>query len=227
MHLFYSEDIGVHATLKNDEAKHCTLVLRHKEGHQIQVFDGKGYICICEITKIDKHEVQCKIISKAEISKKFHHSIAICPPKNNARLEWFIEKAVEVGINEIFLLQSERSEKVFSKLDRIHKIIISASKQSGNLLFPKIVQVEHPTKLIQMTTHYNARFLAHCVDASIALKKTEISQNGLCVIGPEGDFTSGEIQLFEKYGFTSVNLGEPRLRTETAGLVALTLMNYR
>ncbi|MEZ4912153.1 MAG: RsmE family RNA methyltransferase [Saprospiraceae bacterium] len=226
MHTFYADIIGEEVCLIGEEHKHCSTVMRSKVGDTIIVFDGKGSKAECEIIKISKSETICSLIQKVRLSDIPAPSLGICPTKNNARLEWCIEKATEIGTKEIIIFKSERSEKMFTKLDRLHKIVISAAKQSGNLFLPKITVLNDLKTLIGVTDHYTSKFIAHCHQAPISITDTPIHSDAIILIGPEGDFTEDEILLCEKNNYKSVHLGASRLRTETAAIVALTLMQF-
>lgn len=226
MHTFYVESMDVDVVLSGDEHKHCTAVLRSKVGDVIHVFDGKGTKAKCQITKVTKSETICQILTKEKLSHSQFPSLAICPTKNNARLEWCIEKATEIGTEDIYIFKSERSEKMFTKVDRLQKIVISAAKQSGNLILPTIHILDNLPSLLATANHYTSKYIAHCNQASISLTEVPIHADALILIGPEGDFTDDEIKLCEAQNFTSVHLGASRLRTETAAIVALTLMQF-
>lgn len=211
--------------LNPEESKHAARVLRLKEGDTILVGDGRGIQYTCEISRISKQEVQVNFFEEKAFPKPLHHvTVAISPTKNLSRFEWFLEKATELGVSEIIPLISRRTERTKIKEERSEKIILNAAKQSQRAFIP----ILHPTtefeELIK-SKHENG-LIAHCIDdmarASIAVNP-EGSQS-LILIGPEGDFTLEEVELAEKKSFKGVILNENRLRTETAGILAVAML---
>ncbi len=231
MHLFYTPDINSHTyTLNEEESKHCVRVLRLNEGDKIQLIDGNGGFYDGEI--IDNNPKRCsvKIIdTKKEVGKRnWHLHIAIAPTKNMDRLEWFVEKATEMGIDEISLIDCKNSERSIVKTERIQKVAISAIKQSLKAYLPKINDVVDLKKFIATTKDFKGeKFIAHCQSAGLSHIKSQYipKQNALILIGPEGDFTIEEVKLALDNGFKEVGLGESRLRTETAALYACAALN--
>lgn len=229
MFLFYSQDIDDKIIrLTDDDHRHCSKVLRGKPGDEITVTDGKGHIYISKIMSVGKNETRAEVIKKT-----FHPpftpelAIAIAPTKNLTRIEWFIEKAVEIGVNEFFILITKRTEKKNFNISRAEKIMISAMKQSLNVHLPKISVITFDKLLTDATQPYNQKFIAHCDDPDKMLNSIIVkNQSALLLIGPEGDFTREEIDKAHKVGFIEVSLGSSRLRTETAGLVGLMMMRY-
>ncbi len=239
MHLFYTPDItSITYTLNEEESKHCVRVLRLNEGDKIQLIDGVGGFYEAEITDNNPKRCSVKIIeTKKEVGKRnWHLHIAIAPTKNMDRLEWFVEKATEMGIDEVSLIDCKNSERTIVKLERIQKVAISAIKQSLKAYLPKINEVVDYTKFIASTKDFKGeKFIAHCYSPlSFAeglgvrshLKKIYTpKQNALVLIGPEGDFTIDEVKLALDNGFKEISLGESRLRTETAALYACAALN--
>ena len=228
MNLFYQPSIqqGIFQ-LDSTESKHCTKVLRKKAGDKIHITDGKGFLYEAVITLADpgqcKFEIQEK---KTEAAKSFSIHIAISPTKHPDRLEWFVEKAVELGVDRITIMNCEHTEQSHYKLERLEKIAISAMKQSLRLTLPNI---EGPTdfKMVIDDTYATSRFVAH-VDASNPHHLKNIAppdSKYLVLIGPEGDFSSDELKLTAVKKFKNVTLGSKRLRTETAGLAACHILN--
>jgi 16S rRNA (uracil1498-N3)-methyltransferase len=230
MFLFYSDDIlADNIILSNEEHQHCTKVLRKKIGDHISITDGKGNIFHAEITNILKQNTKCKIESTTYIEPpKSRIAIAIAPTKNANRIEWFAEKAVEIGISDLYFIQTHRTEKKEINMQRIEKIILSAMKQSMNIHLPHIKYFKSLKDFSQeVLINYDQKFIAHCDGPTAELKKIIIKdKSALLMIGPEGDFTSEEVMSMENFGFQSVSLGSSRLRTETAGLVGLMIMKY-
>lgn len=230
MHLFYTPDIKT-ATyqLDEEESKHCIKVLRLKNGDQVNLIDGKGGFYLAEI--IDGHPKRTVLNIKQknpEYAKRNHYlHIALAPTKNIDRFEWFLEKATEIGIDEITPIICDRSERKEIKLDRSNKIIASAIKQSLKAYIPKLNNyLTFKTFISQASA--DLKFIAHCEEN----KKSAIGdvfkpqQKYLILIGPEGDFSPSEIELALQNGFVAITLGESRLRTETAALEACFEINY-
>ena len=227
MLLFYQPDVAAGATwLSEEESKHCTKVLRKREGEVITVTDGKGFFYEGTITKADSRKCEFnidKIIS--ETKQSFHIHIAIAPTKNADRLEWFVEKATELGVDEITLLDCDHSERSYTKIERLQKVAISAMKQSQKATLPLIHDlIPYPTIL---TKESDQRFIAY-VDHNNPQHLFQVatkSKRYLVLIGPEGDFSKEELELALQRGFAKVSLGNSRLRTETAGMAACCLLN--
>src|ERR1700722_5039099 len=227
---FYTQTTGdAHTliTLDEDNSKHIIQVLRMKVGEQLLLTDGKGNLLTSVITDAHKKKTVVKIQEikhKAQGARKL--SVAISLLKNTNRFEWFLEKATELGVTKIIPLICERTENLNFRYDRMQHILISAMLQSQQDWLP---QLQEPTKLekIIIESHHAQKFIAHCaddakVDLSEAINSATDSQ--IILIGPEGDFTKDEIELAKKNHFVAVTLGETRLRTETAGVVAASLL---
>ena len=232
MHLFYTPDINADTyTLSEEESKHAIRVLRLKNDDKIQLIDGSGGMY--EVTIIDDDPKRCtvRVITKhTETGKRsFKLHIAIAPTKNIDRLEWFIEKATEIGIDEITLLDCEKSERTVVKLDRINKVAISAIKQSMKAYLPKINELTGFNKFIATSNEFKGqRFIAHCHSREVLPHIKTLYSKGkdaLILIGPEGDFSEREVKLATENGFVEISLGQSRLRTETAALYACTTIN--
>ncbi len=222
MHLFYCPNIEKDRFLNEEESHHCVKVLRGQLGDTIQVMDGKGSIFICAIEIANHRRVAVKIKKKIESPKpKFQLTIAIAPTKNMDRLEWFLEKATEIGISRIIPILCDKSERKVVKNDRLEKVIISAMKQSMN---PHIPIIEELTPVSQLFTREftGHKMIAHCYDQPKEALKHGYTPNKdvLILIGPEGDFSEKEVERALNANFKAISLGESRLRTETAGLVA-------
>lgn len=230
MELFYSES-QTHPILKlvNEEHIHCTKSLRHVVGDIIFVADGVGNRFECKIMQINKQETTLSIL-KTETYEKTDppKAIAITPTKNPSRLEWFVEKATEIGVDEIIIFISARTEKKHINKQRIQKIVISAMKQSLHFFKPKISYYNSLSDLLEAVgSDFNQKFIAHCEDPTAFLGDLcDLSKSKLVLIGPEGDFTNDEVNLALKSGFQGVSLGNTRLRTETAGVVALVIVSF-
>lgn len=234
MHLFYCTDITTPTyNLTEEESKHCIRVLRLKIDDAIYLIDGMGGFYKAIIT--DDHPKRC-IVKILDIENEFKKSsfllhIAIAPTKNMDRLEWFTEKATEIGINEISLFDCDYSERTIVKTERLKKVAIAAIKQSLKAYLPIINETITFKKFIASTTNFiGQKFIAHC-NTSVGNDKMHLKtqyhapENALILIGPEGDFSIAEIKLAIDNGFKEIHLGESRLRTETAALYACTTIN--
>ena len=211
--------------LNETESKHCIKVLRKTAGDQIKITDGLGNLFLARIMDADFRRCGFEVIQseKTENTAPPLH-IAIAPTKNIDRFEFFLEKCTEIGISEITPIICFHSERKTIKADRLNKIIISACKQSKNFHFPVFNELSSLTEIIN--SGYKRKFIAHCdFSAKIELKTLQINEPTLILIGPEGDFSKKEIELAIKNGFESISLGNSRLRTETAGIVACTTIN--
>lgn len=232
MLLFYQSEMRNAAldtinTLNEEDSRHCIKVLRKNIGDKIHVVDGVGGMFECEITKA--HEKKCELrvlsIEKDFQKKDFYLHIAIAPTKNADRIEYFIEKCVEIGIDEITLIQTKHSERKHQKTERLEKIAISAMKQSLKAYLPKINDLTSFENIVTKIKSEN-KFIAHLTDDAKPLKSLIESKNDFfLMIGPEGDFSKEEVVLAQSIGFQVVTLGSSRLRTETAGVVACTIIN--
>ena len=241
--IFFEENISDQSSiiLSEETSKHVIQVLRMKNGGKIQLTNGKGKIATAEIIGENKKSTEVKVLSTSNIPRRTSNIIiAISLIKNNSRFEWFLEKATEIGVSEIIPLMCERTEKAHFRYDRMKNILISAMLQSQQGWLPKL---HEPTKFNEIfeNSTYQKKFIAHCNEdekANLAkllnYKNAETSQvlplgedlgGAIILIGPEGDFTKEEIDLAVANNFIPVSLGNTRLRTETAGLVACILLN--
>ncbi|MEK7255405.1 MAG: 16S rRNA (uracil(1498)-N(3))-methyltransferase [Bacteroidota bacterium] len=239
MNLFFTTDIrGDFAWFSEEESRHVLQVLRKMEGDPVQFVDGKGGFFTGIIHEVGKRHFTAKINSaQLEFGKRnFRLHLAVAPVKNAERFEWFLEKATEIGVDQITPLRCEHSERTHLRLDRLEKIVLAATKQSLRAYLPKLDEMtdfEHFVKNSGSTSVTNPQspipnhFIAHCQKTELPHLKNlcPAGQNVLILIGPEGDFSPAEIDLAERHGFVSVSLGKARLRTETAGVVACHLAN--
>lgn len=211
------------AILNEDESLHCVKVLRHKVGDIIQVIDGKGTRAIGKIEAA--HAKQCAVsLTEKEVvkqSRNYKLHIAIAPTKNIERIEWFVEKAVEIGIDEISFIKCKNSERSVIKDDRLKKVAEAAVKQSQQAFIPKMNSLVDFKEFIK-TNSSDVKLIAHCEKESKQHIKQFITVNKsfTVLIGPEGDFNKDEISLALATSYLPVALGESRLRTETAGIFA-------
>lgn len=227
MLLFYQSNIEKTPILSEEDSRHCVKVLRKNIKDKIHVVDGLGGLFECEITKAHEKKCEVRILStKREFEKRSHYlHIAIAPTKNADRIEYFVEKCVEIGVDEITLIQTKHSERKNQKTERLEKIAISAMKQSLKAYLPKVNELMDFDKFIK-TANFEAKFVAHLSENAKPLKDVVIIKNEiLLMIGPEGDFAQDEILLAQKFDFQLVTLGNSRLRTETAGVVACAIVN--
>jgi 16S rRNA (uracil1498-N3)-methyltransferase len=223
MNLFYTTKIeGEYAYLSEEEARHVVQVLRKREGDMLNFTDGNGGMYEGQISEIGKKKCVLQIKKqKQEVGKRnFRLHIAIAPTKNINRYEWFLEKATEMGIEEITPIFCAHSERTKVRIDRLEKVLMSAMKQSLQAYLPKL---NEPIKLAQFLKNQSTaqKFIAHCekdFDKNQLVDKIEKGQDILLLIGPEGDFSVKEIEAAKEAGFVPVSLGNTRLRTETAGL---------
>jgi len=215
-------------TLDEDVSRHVVQVLRMKPGEELNLTDGKGNLITCSITNDNKKHctVQVKGTShKEQGTRKI--SVAISLLKNTNRFEWFLEKATEIGVNEIIPLICERTEKEKFRMDRLQGICISAMLQSRQAWLPLLHEPVQFDDFVIRQFEDRTRLIAHCIDnrkKELGHQQIGTRTNHLICIGPEGDFTPAEIELALENDFIPVALGETRLRTETAGVVAATLL---
>ncbi len=230
MQLFYSTIIlDDEILLDKQESHHCIRVLRKKMGDKIYVIDGNGPLYTGEIIEVDPKKCVLRIIDK---NIEFHNResyihIAIAPTKSMDRFSWFLEKAVEIGIDEFSLLITQNSERQKINIDKCKKTIISATKQSLQGKIPIINELINFNEFMQFKHKESAKsigFIHEEIKSSFADIHHGESSHLIC-IGPEGDFSNSEIDLAIENGFSPISLGNTRLRTETAGMVATTLAN--
>lgn len=229
MHIFYTPELsGNSYTLDETESKHCIRVLRLEKGDEITLVDGRGGFFTAEIS--DPNPKRCSVkVTKTELNyglRNFQVHVAIAPTKNIERIEWFLEKATEIGIDRVTPLLCRYSERKEIKTDRLEKVMVSAMKQSLKAYLP---QLDYLTRFGDFVSQpfEGQKFIAHCDEQQRDLLTSKIlpRKNYLILIGPEGDFSTEEIELAIQAGFRPVSLGESRLRTETAGLVACQTFN--
>jgi 16S rRNA (uracil1498-N3)-methyltransferase len=230
MNLFYTPDINSEIyTLNEEESKHIIRVLRLKKESFITLTNGSGNFYKVEI--IDDNTKRCTVkvveIEENVGKREFKLHIAIAPTKNIERFEWFLEKATEIGIEEITPIICRNSEREIIKTDRLNKVIISAMKQSLKAYCPKLNEPFTFTNFIKNQSA-PAKFIAHCSSGEkFSLKEKYKSGNDILIlIGPEGDFSPEEIKAAIDNGFQEIHLGQSRLRTETAGVVACQIVNF-
>lgn len=227
MLLFFQPEIVIKNFLDEEDSRHCVKVLRKNPNDIIHIVDGKGGLYECKITKSNDKKCEFRIVSEQKDFQKrdIYLHIAIAPTKNTDRIEWFIEKCVEIGIDEISLILTNHSERKFQKKERLEKIAISAMKQSLKAYLPKINDLVDFNAFLKTVTQ-KQKLIAHLSDNALPLVKTIKPNSSYCLlIGPEGDFSANEVLEAQKADFQLVTLGNSRLRTETAGIVACTIFN--
>lgn len=220
MNTFIAEISGNAAILNEDESLHCAKVLRKKVGDKIQLIDGKGNFFDGELIFISGKKCEVKIISeqRSQPKRNYYLHLAIAPTKQVERLEWLIEKCVEIGIDEITFLQCHNSERTKLNLERLKKIAESAVKQSLQAFIPILNGITKFSEALNIQSEN--KLIAHCFDVNkSSLQKINFKEKStLIFVGPEGDFTKEEITKAGENDFLSIDLGRNRLRTETAGL---------
>ena len=228
MHHFFSQYIVNNVVeLSEDESRHCTKVMRLKVGDEMFVFDGKGKQLRCRITETKKivlAEVLEVVVDEA--APQFELTLAISPTKSPDRMEWMMEKLVEIGVTRLVFIKTEKGERSRINEKRLWKKAVSAMKQSGNLWLPDI-RTEVKFNDFLSTDVSEAKYIAHCFDKDKAQVDGAESPKSVTVcIGPEGDFSESEVRAAEAAKFVPLSLGLPRYRTETAAIVASTLFNH-
>lgn len=226
MQLFYEPKIEQTKHLNADDSKHCIKVLRKQVGDVIHIVDGAGGLFKAQISDASHKKCSISIVEKQLNWNKAtrHIHLAIAPTKNLDRITYFVEKAVEIGISEISFILCKHSERKIIKTERIERIAVSAMKQSLKAYMPKINELQPLSEFVK-SNRKGQLLVAHLKEDSRELIKMEIEDNVTLLIGPEGDFDANELLLLESENFTNVTLGTSRLRTETAGLVGVTLLN--
>lgn len=227
---FYKEDIAAGAEqviLDEDTSKHIVQVLRMQNGEQLQLTDGKGNLFTGVITDNNRKRCAVAILQTTNLQPQTRKiSIAISLLKNTSRFEWFLEKATEIGVSEIIPLVCARTEKTAFKYDRMKSILVSAMLQSQQCWLPRLHEPAKFSELVPAALQQQ-KLIAHCEETGEKKQLSTLqpfSASTIILIGPEGDFTPEEIQLALGNNFSAVALGNTRLRTETAGVVAASLL---
>lgn len=222
MRLFYDPNITPEQQmfqLSEEESKHICKVLRMNEGDAVGILNGKGEIFETKITIANPKRCEVSIISIEKFEQKEHLHLAIAPTKINDRMEWLVEKAVEIGVKEITFLYCNNAERKAIKIERFEAIAISAMKQSKRYFLPKINDL---TKFETFVKNNPNGLIAHCYPAEKSTIKAEFSTSSpVILIGPEGDFSLQEVEIALENNYKAISLSDYRLRTETAGLMAV------
>lgn len=221
---FYAPDILTSATLPESDSQHAVRVLRMQAGDSVEVVDGRGNLYRCRLAVAHAKRAQLEIVETVQLPKVWPNriTVAVAPTKHNDRMEWLVEKLVEVGVDRIVPLRCDRSERKEIKTERLEKIAVSAMKQSLKAALPQIDDMM-PIKEFIRSVDDTQRFVAYCddrVERRLFAKNYRPGADVTLLIGPEGDFSPSEIELALDCGFVAVTLGDNRLRTETAALVA-------
>ena len=230
MELFYSSDIssGI-VRLDQEESAHCVRVLRHRAGDEISVIDGEGTLYRCRLSLADAKGAEAQVIDAVPNfgAHPYHLTMAVCPTKNIDRYEWFAEKATEIGIDALVPVIGEHSERKIIKPERLQRILLSAAKQSLKGRVPELGEEISVMEFIRNTPQQALRLIAYCDESLDRESRRSITDELSCgnpeiciLIGPEGDFSPAEVETALSLGWKPVTLGESRLRTETAAVVA-------
>ena len=228
MHRFYCPDIADTMTLGEEDSKHCVKVLRMGEGDTIEVVDGNGMLYTCRITMAHPKRCAIEVLDKQHQPPHWGHQIVlgIAPTKNLDRIEWLVEKCVEMGVDRIVPLRCHNSERTVLKTERLKKIMVSAMKQSLKATLPLLDEMT-PLEQVVAAPFEGTRCIAYCDELlprearRTLVEAYRAHQDVMVLIGPEGDFSPQEVQAACSAGFVPVTLGESRLRTETAGMMAV------
>jgi len=233
MHLFYLPDLQYNDTTAHfteEESAHGVRVLRLNVGDEVLITNGKGWMFTATVSVAHPKHTQAQIISTHHPHRndEFHLHLAVAPTKNIARFEWFLEKACEIGVDEITPLICEHSERQKLNMERLNRVLIAAMKQSQTAILP----ILHPPcdlKKMAFQCKTQQKFVGWCNDntAGTLFDLTETGKSITVLIGPEGDFSDKEIGMLKTDGFQTVSLGQRRLRTETAAIVACCILNVK
>ena len=226
MQLFYTPNIektDKQIVFPKDESRHIAKVLRKNTGDILKVTNGKGFLFTAEIIIADPKQCLAKIVEvETEKPKKYRLHLVVAPTKMNDRYEWFLEKATEIGIDQITPIICDHSERKTIKLNRYERVLQSAMKQSLHFSLPIINEAISFSEFIT-TDIKGQKFIAHCEDGMerfLLKNQAKPNENITILIGPEGDFSPEEIKLAMENNWKAVSLGDSRLRTETAAIVA-------
>jgi len=230
MNIFYTPDIaGNEYTLNEEESKHCVKVLRMQIGELIWLVDGVGGLYTAKIADANPKRCKVEVVEKRESYGKrpYKLHIALGPTKLIDRYEWFLEKATEIGVDILTPLESFHSERRTVKQERSVKVVTAAVKQSVKAYHPVVNDVTHFKELVKQPFD-GKKLIAHCNPGAKVLVKDAVNrgENVLILVGPEGDFSLEEVEMAKEHGFIEISLGESRLRTETAGVVACAAISF-
>lgn len=229
MELLIDTEFDSLGRLSDEESKHCVSVMRHRVGDIINVSNGRGTLYICKLTVADSRGCEMDVVEERQMPIPTHHlHMAVAPTKNIDRIEWFVEKATEMGISEITPIFCDHSERSKIRLDRLERIAYAAAKQSLKFYLPIINEPLSVKELIAKADE-NQRYILHCNENKKKHLFNLVNPNEkvLVLIGPEGDFSDAEIQLAKDHNFVEATLGEARLRTETAALASCHIVDLK
>lgn len=221
---FYAPDIEETLTLPESDSAHCVRVLRMNVGDALSVVDGKGHRFECRLSVAHQKRALVEIVSRQDVTPVWRNNItvAVAPTKNMDRMEWLVEKLVEIGVNRIIPIKCRHSERREIKTERLVKIAVSAMKQSLKATLPEIWEMTPIGKMIQ-DVDAPQKFMGYCddrVERKLFAREYRPNVDTVIMIGPEGDFSPEEVDMALAAGFVPVTMGDNRLRTETAALVA-------
>lgn len=222
---FYAPDIESTGELPEGESAHCSRVLRLRSGERIEVVDGRGNLFECVIDDAHPRHTSVTVVSRSELTRHWtpRITLALAPTKNMDRMEWLVEKAVEIGVDRIVFLECERSVRRVVKRERVEKIMVSAMKQSLKATLPELVELVGFADFVAEDPSA-VKFMGYC-DERTERRDFAVGYDGTSdltvLIGPEGDFSPGEVERALSHGYMPVTFGATRLRTETAALYAL------
>ena len=232
MHRFYCPDIADTLTLGEEDSKHCVKVLRMTGGDLIEIVDGNGNLYTCRITMA--HPKRCAVEAVEQVEQPPHWGcrivLGIAPTKHLDRMEWLAEKCVEMGVDRIVPLRCHNSERTVLKTDRLKKIMVSAMKQSLKATLPQLDELT-PVEQLMKEPFDGVRCIAYCDELLPREQRQTLASaykpgcDVMVLIGPEGDFSPEEVQVARESGFAPVTLGDSRLRTETAGMMAVAFIH--
>ncbi len=234
MQLFYAPDITPpFYTLSEEESKHCVRVLRLEVGDTIHITDGAGNLFCCSIVEASAKRCRVEVVSTQSDYGKlpYHLTMVVAPTKSNDRYHWFLEKATEVGVSEVIPVITSHSERRQVKRERDEKIVTSAVKQSLKAYHPKLHEAMSFRDVIEREGVATCRFIAHCGEAVSSQGRSYLpdelhrGESVEVLIGPEGDFSEQEVLMAVERGYREITLGSQRLRTETAALMAVMMVN--
>lgn len=230
---FYAPDIEATGTLPESDSAHCCRVLRMKQGDEVVVADGKGKRFRCVILEAHPRHTTVEIISSEELPVHWGAEItlAVAPTKNADRMEWLLEKAVEIGVDRVVLIKCSRSERKVMKTERLEKVMVAAMKQSLKGVLPQLTGLVDFREFVESVPASTQKFFGYCSESYPRRDFVDVCRGGepvVVMIGPEGDFTPEEVELAVAGGFIPVTFGQSRLRTETAalyGVAAVHILN--
>lgn len=230
MHVFYhpeSLSVSQKIVLSKEESQHCVRVLRHREGDAVFVVNGFGVRCEARITKANPHGCEMELLAQEEKIRSYKIHLAIAPTKQTERIEWFVEKACELGVDQITFLECEHSVRTKMKLERIEKITVSALKQSKNYEKARLGGTATFSHFVEAIPADAVSFIAIADQPmeNYLLKVAQKNQSYVLLIGPEGDFSTREVAFALSRHVRPVSLGDSVLRTETAGLIGCHLLH--